>query len=454
MNRRRRPPSQPISRFSLVDSYWKVMYRKNPVLFVQRELGEIPSPDQAQLLMDMANLDYKYIIISSGRGAGKTKVVSWIVAWSKAVLPDVFGGRYDCNILGGSQMQSNQMNEYFQSYIPRTRFLNNILQGDPKASETAFTTGKVRALPASDRAVRAPHIDLLCLDEVCSASDELMESAMPQITGARHGRLILLSTPHKFFGLFRKYWDNAERLGFRKYGPWSQLNCHWIDKQQIEFFKTTYSSNRYRVEILGEFPDIGYSVWSQEEITQAIAPEPFTYNPNYDAHFGVDWGQAAPFASVLTPIQYIQGKTYIPGPPRAWELEKYNIVVKEIIRTYKAHRGVKLYPDSSHSYPCEMLEENGVNTERVKWTAELKDEMVDRVSELLFHGTLVISPDQEPLIDQMRMALWEVNERTGQQKLKKQSGDDDHVDALLAGLKGLKYGDDLVEKEPDLPVAY
>lgn len=417
----------------MIDNKLKIIYRKNPVLYVKNELGEIPSPDQEKVLMEIADLENKFIIISAGRGAGKTMLVSWIVAWSESLLPEVFGG-YDVNILGGSSKQSQKMNKYFKSYIKKTELLSSNLLGVPKAFHTEFKHGTVAALKASETSVRADHIDLLVLDEVCSASDTLMESALPQITGARHGRIILLSTPHKYFGVFRKYWDHAERLGFKRYGPWPLTNCHWIDKQQLEFFKNIYSANKYKVEILGKFPDIGHNIWSTKQLEKAVAPEPFEWNKSYDTDMGVDWGQAVPFATVLTSVQYIDGIAYVPAPQFVWEQELYMDTVEWITEHFQKHRGNIVYVDNSHRGENERLEKEGCDIERVVFSTRSKGQMIETISSLLHHRKLVISPDNKLLIQQLQEAVWQVNEKTGMQKIMKQAGNDDCVDSLMVAL--------------------
>jgi len=422
-------------------------YKKDPALFVRRELREEPSEDQAAILRDCADLNNKFIIISAGRGAGKTKVVSWIVAWSIAILPTVYG-RYDTNILGGSAKQSQMMNSYFKTYIPLSPLLKEKLKGDPRAYHTDFRDGRVAALAASEHSIRAPHVDLLVLDEVCSADDNLVEQALPQVTGARHGRIIMLSTPHKYFGVFRKYWDRAEQFGFRKYGPWSLERCAWNSPELLAMFKESYSPDRYKVEVLGEFPDTGISLWPSTQIDAAVAPEPFAIHPSYQCDFGVDWGQAVPFATVLTPVQYINGKVYIPGPPHIWEQEYYMTMVNRIIDVYKRERGQTIYADSSHRGENERLEVGGCDIERVVFSGN-KGRMVETLSVLLHQGRLVISPDQSLLIRQMKEASWVVNEKTGSQKIRKQPGNDDCVDSLMTGLWRLQEEDILDDTKQD-----
>ena len=292
------------------------VYLKNPVAFVREELKEDPSPDQEKLLMDIANLDNKYIILSAGRGAGKTLAVSWIVAWSMAILPAVFGD-YKAVILGGSYEQSKVMYQYFKEHIYQTPLLEKKLIGDPTKGETLFTDAAARAITASEKSVRGRHIELLILDEVCATDDELVRSALPMVTGSKHGRTIMLSTPHKFYGIFQDYWDNSHLYEYSQHGPWPLTNCSWIDADWLRLMKEQYTPGRYDVEILGIPAKGGAVVFNSEWLDACTAPSPFAMNPNYGHDGGIDWGHTNP--TVLVRLQSYAGKLWVPGPPMRWQ---------------------------------------------------------------------------------------------------------------------------------------
>lgn len=428
---------------------------KNPVEFVKRELGYEPSIDQAKFLNDLADLENKNMIICAGRGAGKTMAVSWAVDWSMAVLPDVYG-EYNMTILGGSHDQSLIMYRYFSKDIYKVKQLYGKLIDEPKRSGTDFEGGTVRALTASMKAVHGPHVELVILDEVCDADDEIIETSFPMVTGSKHGRTIMLSTPHKFFGIFQRYWDYADEYGFKKYGPWPMTNCSWIPESYIENMKIRYTPERFSYEVLGEFPKTGMQVFPADWIDNAITPEPFGVNPNYDSDIGVDWGRVHP--SVATVFQWysIEGEGLylrIPGPEHIYEMMRYPEVSERIVKIYRNSRGVMVYGDKSHEGENQRLEDAGLNMTEVPFSRD-KQKMIECVQWLLYRKQLKISPDNRTLIEQLKKYRWKP---TASGKVMPEKKDDDCVDSLMLALHSVIHTNWYTEMQDvrnDMPETY
>jgi len=430
--------------YDRVDALKLGVYRRNPVLFVERELGGTPSPDQKKILMDCADLKNLYFILSAGRGAGKTRVVAWIVCWSMACLPDIFGS-YEITILGGSYDQSRIMYRYFNEDIYKTKYLEGRLTKDPTKGETDFEGGYVRALTASERAVRGPHPELLIMDEVCAADDEIVSSALPMIGGSKHGRIIMLSTPHKFFGIFQDYWENYKLYEYMKYGPWPLTNCSWISQKWVKLMRKQYTPEKFKVEILGEFPEAGSLAFNPDWIDACTANAPFGINPNYNHDAGIDWGHVNP--SVLVKAQLIQGKVRYPGPTLAWQYELYPKIQEEIKEEYHTKRGDTYYADASHIGENQRLEANGINVEPILFTTKNKPALAELMSHMLYKGLVEISPDNEELILQMKKYRWEET-KTGKEKLTKKNVD--YIEAMLLSIYSLYeegYLSDLTQLE-------
>lgn len=416
---------QPYKKTAL-DAMLLTKYLKDPVAFVREQLGETPSPDQAKFLMDLADLSNKYIILTAGRGAGKTKVVSWASAWSMAVLPMVFG-KYDCRILGGSKQQSNIMYRYFTEHIHQTKYLEGNLVSDYTKSETVFHTGTIESLAASEKQVRGPHVDLLILDEVCEIDDELIRSALPMVTGSSHGRIIMLSTPHRFLGVFQEYWDNHELYGFKRHGPWPLTNCTWIDQEWVELMRRQYSPEKFAVEIMGQPTTFGSLVFNPEHIKKCIADKPFGMDTNYTHDAGIDWGYANP--TVLVAAQAHHGKIWFPGPDMSWQRMDYMKVQEDMKLFHDKYRGADYFADSSHIGEVERLAANGINAEGVIWKQDMKEQLVEVLQYYMYKGLITISPDKEELITALRKYRWDTPKDGGREKLTKK--DADHVEAMM-----------------------
>lgn len=427
-------------RFNRYDVMKLAWYRRNPVAFVMHELGEMPSSDQAALLMSCADINNKYFILSAGRGAGKTIVVSWIVAWSMACYPDTFG-KYDITILGGSYDQSRIMYRYFHDYIYRTKYLEGRLLGDPTKGETNFEGGYVRALTASEKAVRGPHPELLILDEVCAADDDIIRSALPMISGSRHGRIIMLSTPHQFYGLFQDYWSNHKAYEYLRFGPWPLTNCSWISQKWVDLMRLQFTPQKFDVEILGKPAEGGAMVFHNDWIDDCITKKPFGLNPNYGHDGGVDWGHNNP--SVLVPAQKYGGKIWWPGPEHVWQYELFPSIQDDIKEIYHDNRGDTYYADNSHIGENQRMEANGINTVPIPWTERNKPELAELCAHLIYKRLIRISPDNIDLIRQLKKYRW-IETASGKEKLIKK--DVDSVEAALLSLYELYeagYMDDI-----------
>lgn len=407
-------------------------YRQYPVAFVINELDGNPTTDQAELLQACADLEKKQIILSAGRGAGKSRVVSWIVAWSMACLPDVFE-KYSAVILGGSGEQSDIMYDYFKDDIYKTKYLLNRLTKDPTKRKTKFESGFVKALTASEKSVRGPHPELLILDEVAAADDEIMRSALPMISGSAHGRIIMLSTPHKMFGLFQEYWSKAKAYEYERFGPWPLTNCHHIDQVWVERMRKQFTPQKFAVEILGQPVEGGALVFHDEWIDDCTAKEAFEMNPNFDHDGGIDWGHVNP--TVLQRVQgFIKDKLYYPGPEMEWQYKLFPKIQLDILWTFRSKRGAKYWADASHIGENQRMIENGINAEAVSFSVENKQALAELAAYLFWQKKIVLSPDLVTLIEQLKKYHWE-QLPGGKEKLTKEEVD--HVEAFLLSLYSL-----------------
>lgn len=408
----------------------RALYRLDPVEFVKRELKETPSSDQEILLRDFADLSKLYFILSAGRGAGKTKIASWLVAWSVACLQDIYGS-YPCTILGGSGKQSKLLNRYFKSYIFRTPMLQDCLPqgGRPGIWRTEFQNDSwVEAMTASETSVRGPHCQLLILDETASANDDLVESALGQVSGMSHGRIIMQSTPHRAVGLFRDFWDLHGEKGFIKHGPWPLTNCPWISKDYIEHARKFYTPEKFKADILGQFPRGVGSVFDSVWVDASSSFGVFGPNPSYDAFLGVDYGFVQSH-TVSTLVQEINGILYVCGPPNIYEHLGYPEQVARIDGLVKKHRVVAISGDSSHEGENQRLERLGYNVNRVKFIRS-KEPIVEMLTMLLASGKVRISSDMTALISQLKRYSRIL--KAGRETFRKVN--DDSVDSLICAV--------------------
>jgi hypothetical protein len=269
------------------------------------------------------------------------------------------------------------------------------------------------------------------LDEIAGIDDSVVESALPMSFASHHGRVIMLSTPHRAHGLFQDYWDNADIYGYKRYGPWSLENTPWVNKEELELAKLAFSKEKYDVEFRGKFSKVGGRAFSRDKIDECTYKEPFTLNPSYPCEAGVDWGRMNP--TVLIRAQQIGQKIWIPGPEMSWQEVDYPIVNQTISQYAKEHRVRTIYADNSHSGENQRLNDTGIDCIPIVFSKQSKDLMIETTARLIYQGKLVISPDQETLLKQLKK--YRFRETKGKEgrttEIKK---DEDFVDALMLSL--------------------
>ena len=210
--------------------------------------------------------------------------------------------------------------------------------------------------------------------------------------------------------------------------------------------KVRYTPDKYKVEILGEFPEGGALVFAADWVERCTAEKPFGINPNYVCDIGIDWGQVHP--AVFTPAQFIDGKARLPGPEHVFEMMRYPVLSEKIVDFYRKNRGEKVFGDASHKSENERLEDAGLNVYDVFFVKE-KQRMIEMMQWLLYKNMIEISPDNETLIDQMKKYRWEISPSGKERPIKK---NDDAVDSGMLSVFDLidsRWYDDL--KRADLP---
>jgi len=407
------------------------LYAADPVAFVEEELGETPSQDQAEFLRAMADQDHLHYIVSAGRGSGKTIVLAWVVCWSVACLPR-FYGQYNVCVVGGSLEQAKALYNYVKRYIFQTPLLSEKLLSEPTMTKTEFSDSWVRCLAASEKQVRSPHPELLIFDEVCQAEENIVESALPMTSSSRHGRDILCSTPNQMFHIFKRYWDLAESYGFRKFGPWGLSNCPWVRQEKIDHAKQTYTESRYLTEILGQFTKEDAALFDPADIEAAMTEEPLNVRP-HGIIGGLDWGKTHP--TVLTLAKRVKGEIWV-FHQQQWQDQQYTHVQEQIAKICEKVNCFTIYADSSHAGENERLEDEGFEVEHVYFSS-VKDDMAENLLYLLEKRKLRIGSDLEPLKHQLSIYR-RVRRRSGRSSFSKTN--DDCVDSLMLALWGLKVG--------------
>jgi hypothetical protein len=296
-------------------------WRLRPDIFFNDIWGPLyqwyASDHQALFLKDMSDMAIAEAMISAGRGTGKTIDLGTLCLWSSSILTNpllpedwrIPKAVYDSCIVGGSDRQSKVVYGYAKDAVLKHPFFEPLLLDDPTTQKIELEYGSIFPLPASEKAVRSPHSDLLVIDEAVEA-EHVIEDCQ-QINGATlYPRTVYSSTPHKSYTIFVTFWEEAEEMGIVRYGPWSAHDCHWKNAVKLAKSKDRLSEEKYIVDIEGRpFHQTG-QFFQLEDIKECQVDDPIPFNDSYMSHGGIDWGYF-PSPVVITLAQQIGYLVYI-----------------------------------------------------------------------------------------------------------------------------------------------
>ena len=189
-------------------------YENKPITLIQTYYPEVLWPQKfrdifAKIWLGKAG---KKVIITGPRGGGKSVLMAalgfsfWYLR--KRSVVD----------MGGSLAQAKIVYGYFQNMVYAVPPALEFCAKEPLMENTDSKEGNYfKALPASPKAVRGPHPDILMADEVCEAKDDIVSDALPMVTSSDDPLTILTSTFHKIFGAFQEIWDKADELGYTRF---------------------------------------------------------------------------------------------------------------------------------------------------------------------------------------------------------------------------------------------
>jgi len=182
--------------------------------------------DHKELLNALWKRLYDAIILSAGRGTGKTFTWSIWDTWSLTVNND-----YKITFMGGSQEQSSLCQEYIDFWRDMHPNIKRCLWKSTKGIKPKITTrfrGKLRFSACSKASARGPHVNMLQLDEVCTAEDKSEEGAKAvdaawwQTTGKRDTMMVMSSTTDYVHGRFAEILQEPDKWGFKRF-IWSSV---------------------------------------------------------------------------------------------------------------------------------------------------------------------------------------------------------------------------------------
>lgn len=333
------------------------------------------------LQQDLQGRPANRFIIKGPRGGGKSKMLGALgfVRWFLKLRNIVN--------LGGSLEQATGVYRYFTEFIFVSDAILEALPKEPTMLRTRTDKGNYfRAVAASQKQVRGPHPDDLCIDEACEAKDEIILSALPMVDTADNPLVVLTSTFHKIFGFFQETWDRAEELGYtrlswdifdvtKSFDPaiWDdeKLNREipdlaglkkratgrtgdpegWVPVDNIiQAWREKSSIDWFDVEYMGLRPSAEGMVNDPEDVDACTIEElgEYEYVPGMATSGGLDWGMRGMTAWNVLGLHKDQVKVRLES--RSFTQVRSYIIIEDVVADILKYRIATVYPDASHPF--------------------------------------------------------------------------------------------------------
>lgn len=189
---------------------------------------------------------YKGILISAGRQTGKTLCCAVATIWLSIAHDNL-------NIILTSA-QDNWLYAHIEDIWNRNLDLRSYVKAEgvigivPIKGYETKNGCKVHVRPCTEKGLRGVPADIVFLDEAAEMGDRTINTALGNLSG-EFNKMILISTPHKS-SKFNELIDEPEKYGFELF-HWSEENCSWHPKEELDRKKLMMSSQEYKTEVQG-----------------------------------------------------------------------------------------------------------------------------------------------------------------------------------------------------------
>lgn len=236
---------------------------------------------------------------------------------------------------------------------------------------------------------------ILAIDESSYVSLDVFETLLP-IVNKKRATVVMTSTPDRMSGMFYELYERGLQNDKKIISiNWSKYVNEVYTPEELEFYKSVYSSRRFRTEILGEFTIDGGSVFTN--LDKCIGkPEDRKVKL-----ISVDWGAGGGDYTAL--IFWNKDKQVV-------DLKYFNDLTPMSQLDYLKERIVRERPEkvivesnSIGSVYYDMLKKSlpGVQVEKFNTSNSSKCEIIDRLQAGFEHEEILI-PDNEELLRELR----------------------------------------------------
>lgn len=235
-------------------------------------------------------LESLFTVLVAPRQTGKSRSLSLLACWWAVRRPGQV-----VLVVSASEDAAKRLLRQVRAVLEHPLLADVV--ADEQAGVVVLSNGsQIRAVPASDKAIRGWSVDLLLVDEAAWVSDDLLEGAALPTTGARpDARIVLSSSPWDASGFYYRMamlGEAGDDPGVRTF-RWSLRDAPWITEDRVRLMRLTMSPLRFRAEYEAEFVDGGSGLFSRTALLEAVADYGMR-NPlaasGGNVVLGCDWG--------------------------------------------------------------------------------------------------------------------------------------------------------------------
>lgn len=262
----------------------------DPAYFADKAIGEPLWDYQA----DFARSQARYRVMCAGRQVGKSRLLAVCALHAAYVKADTC-----VLIISNGEDASKRVISDCHNLTSRSDMLKGSVLDDKMELLTLGNGSTIQSIPASDARARGNSVDLLIVDEAGFIKESLWQSAEPSILARPGSRVILASTPWgKADHFFRQHYTEGTTSPSAQVQAW-----HWpsetspiADLELIEKWRRTWSSIKFRTEILAEWVNDAGAYFTMEELDNAVGDyellDPAKALQGELVVGGIDWGFA------------------------------------------------------------------------------------------------------------------------------------------------------------------
>jgi hypothetical protein len=363
-----------------------------------------------------------HICLCAGRGCGKTWSLAVVALWYAFVLAHVQNTPMAVAVLAGSKDESQRLFTYMRRILKGHKELDQYIAENLKGGlrftrdYIEFKDGStIEALPCSMTGVCGPRANLLIIDEAGleEFKDDVKNESFEIITGQKHGRIIMASTPYYYKSPFVNVY--LAKQGWRKVN-WSQEDCPWIKKSEIERKRKDYTEVEFKIRIQGiPSPQEGKMFEPSKLKKVLFDPTEIHYSDYSKIIAGLDWGQnISQTALVIIDINPVDKKVRVVN---TWTFSNpdHSELIPTLLQLLTQNQATKLVMDVQPANACAMLKAKiktvNVMVREQAFTHGRGDAMYHNLKRLIEKDLMeiphVYTGQMNTLVEQLREMDWE-----------------------------------------------